>query len=132
MIHYYLQYIINTKTVKSFNLKKFINIYNVEKSGKTKIILYKSVTDSYKDFHNGTINYKVGTTVTCPDWNNEFTGECGYGLHLCGKPEQTQTFNKGKILKCEVAIKDIVVHNNPKYPTKVRCRKVKVLEEVKL
>jgi hypothetical protein len=40
------------------------------------------------------------------------------------------SYNKGKVLKCSVAIEDFVVYKND--ITKVRCSKVKVIEEVKL
>ena len=120
----------HTKTAK-FNLENFINIYNVPQKG-TKLTLFKIVQNDYTDFHTGQIKYKIGATVTCPDWNPDQKIECGAGLHLSPSPHYCKRFNKpGKILKCEVDVKDIVVHPNPQYPYKVRCKKVKVVEEIK-
>ena len=41
-------------------------------------------------------------------------------------PEDALRYNKGKIIKCKVNIKDIVVY--PYDISKARCRKVKVLK----
>lgn len=125
--------VIKTAKVKlnSFTLSKFIDRYAVEKEGKY-IILYKSVNpDTYCDFKTGKIKYEIGTTVICPDWDEKFTGECGYGLHLSPTPYFALAFNDGKVLKCRVKISDCRTVKNPQYPTKVSCKQVEVLEEVK-
>jgi len=108
------------------DIKSFTEIYKENVTGKT-MILYKSVQDNYTDFYSGKIKYEG--IVEAPDWNPDPAIQCGGGLHLSPTPELTQRYNVGKVLKCEVAIKDIVVYGHD--ITKVRCRKVKVLEEVK-
>ena len=122
------------KTAKVFkrklilhDIKSFIDVYNLEVKN-SKVILYKSVDpDTLCDFKTGKIKYEG--IVTCPDFDKSKDRECGGGLHLCPTPELTQIFNVGKILKCEVDLKDIVVYGQN--IQKVRCRKIKVIEEVK-
>ena len=124
--------IVKTKEYKTkFSIKYFIDKYDVEKAGKY-IILYKSVNpETYCDFRTGQIKYEIGKTIICPDWDENFTGECGYGLHLSPTPFMALKFNGGKVLKCKVKISDCMTVENPQYPTKVRCKQVEVLEEVK-
>ena len=50
-------------------------------------------------------------------------------MHLSPTLKEALLYNKGKILKCAVDLKDFVVY--AQNITKVRCRKVKVIEEVK-
>ena len=96
------------------------------------LLLYKSVNPkTYCDFKTGTIKYELGKVVTCPDWDEKFIGECGHGLHLSPTPYFALEFNDGKVLKCKVKICDCRTVKNPRYPTKVRCKQVEVLEEVK-
>ena len=116
----------------NFNLSNFINIYEVKKI-KAKLTLYKFVQANFTDFYTGKIEYKIGQIIKCPDWDNNEETECGGGLHLCPSVEDCKRFNNAKsghALKCEVDIKDIVVHPSPQFPFKVRCRKVKVIEEM--
>jgi hypothetical protein len=109
------------------DIKTFTDIYKENVNGKT-MILYKSVQPDNTDFYSGKIKYEG--IVECPDWDPDKNIQCGGGLHLSPTPELTQKYNQGKILKCEVALKDIVVY--PPDITKVRCRKVEVIEEVKI
>jgi len=91
------------------------------------VILFKSVQPtSLLDFFTGKIRYDG--VVECPDWDQNPLRECGGGLHLSPSPSLAQNHNKGTVLRCRVALKDIVVY--PFNITKVRCRKVEVLGEV--
>jgi hypothetical protein len=94
---------------------------------KKEIILYKSVRpDNHKDFYTNTIKYEG--EVICPDFDPDKTIQCGNGFHLSPTPEMAQFYNNdGTVLKCVVAIKDIVVYGLD--ITKVRCKKVTVLGE---
>jgi hypothetical protein len=96
-----------------------------------KIILYKCVDPAdNKDFYSHTIKYEIGKETICPDFDNDPERECGGGLHLCFTALETISFNKGKILKCLVNKRDIVIY---KYNIqKVRCRKVLPIAEVNL
>jgi DNA-directed RNA polymerase subunit RPC12/RpoP len=114
--------VVKTKQAK-YDIKEFAVIYG-SKNGF--MILYKSVQPNNTDFYTGKIKYEG--TVECPDWNPDKNIQCGYGLHLSPTPELTQRYNVGKVLKCKVALKDIVVH--PSDISKVRCRRVEVIEEV--
>ena len=108
------------------DIKSFTEIYKENVTGKT-MTLYKSVQPDNTDFYSGKIKYEG--VVEAPDWNPDPATQCGGGLHLSPTPELTQRYNVGKILKCKVAIKDIAVYGHD--ITKVRCRNVEVLEEVK-
>lgn len=77
------------------------------------VYLYHSVKDDYTDFYTGKIKFLIGTTVIAPDWDNDKKKECGGGFHLCATPEQTQSFHQGKIMRCKVKTRDIVVHPFP-------------------
>jgi hypothetical protein len=116
--------IINNPTAKH-DKKSFIAIYKDQiKNGKIK--LYKSVNpDTFCDFHTGKIKYEG--TVKPERWNPDKNIQCGDGLHLSPLPHLALNYNQGKLLVCEVDIKDFVVYPND--ITKVRCSKVKVIGE---
>ncbi len=112
----------------TYNIKSFCDIYQENMESKKEIILYKSVRpESHKDFYSNSIKYE--NEVICPDFDTAETRQCGGGLHLSPTPELAQSYNQGIVLKCIVAVKDIVVYGLD--ITKVRCRKVKVLGEMK-
>lgn len=67
-------------------------------------------------------------TVECPDWNPDPKIQCGNGLHLSPTPQNALAYHNGKVLKCEVAVKDLVVF--PSDITKVRCKRVTVVGAV--
>ena len=122
-----IKHLIRTKTAQTTK-REFLQIYKEQVQG-GKITLYKSVnSDDNCDFYSGKIKYEVGKIVTCPDWNPDKNIECGGGLHLSPTPREALGYNQGKVLKCEVDIKDFVVY--PSNITKVRCKKVKILEEL--
>ena len=107
-------------------LESFLDFYELKPTKAGFITLYKSVNpDTNCDFYTGEIKYEG--VVECPDWNPDVTIQCGNGLHLSATPEDALGYNNGKILKCKVNIKDIVVY--PHDISKVRCKKVKVLKE---
>jgi len=120
-----------TKSAESI-LNNFIKGYDV-KTENNKLVLYKFVRKNYTDFFTGTIEYKIGTIVKCPDWNSNADIECGGGLHVSPSIEFCKRFNNSKdghALKVLVDPKDIIVHPNPIYPYKIRCRQLEVLEEI--
>ena len=118
--------IINTKEILN-DIDTFLEIYQLEpKQGKVQ--LYKITRDNYKDYRTNMTEYKIGETIVCPDWDDDKDRECGGGLHLSATIKDAEQYNKGKILLCEVSVKDIVVY--PYDITKVRCKKVKVLREI--
>jgi hypothetical protein len=99
------------------------DIKKIAETSNGKIILYKCVNpETNCDFYSGKIEYKIGEEVIAPDFCPAPEIECGKGLHLCLCPSTTQIYNTGKILKCLVNIKDIVVYE--KSIQKVRCRAV--------
>jgi len=121
-----------TATVKvnpnvEYDIESFAGIYHANLTDNSTIILYKSVNpETSCDFCTGKIKYDG--TVTCPDWDPDPERECGGGLHLSPTPDLALSFNRGKVLKCEVALKDIVVYG--RNINKVRCREVRVIGEV--
>ena len=109
-----------------YDIKSLKIIYAENIDGKS-IILYKSVNpETLCDFYTDKIKYEG--VVICPDWNPGKNIQCGNGLHLSPTPEMALSYNQGKVLKCKVAIKDIVVHGTD--ITKVRCKKIEVIGEV--
>ena len=117
------------KKVAQWTKDSFCELYESQVKNK-KLTLYKSVNpDTFCDFQTGKIKYEVGEEIICPDWNSAKTIQCGNGLHLSPTPAMALSYNQGKVLKCEVDIKDFVVYATD--ITKVRCKKVKVIEEIK-
>ena len=117
------------KTTKAkYTKNDFLDIYDSKRIGKTKIKLIKSVNpDTLCDFYTGTIKYEG--IVNCSDFDDNENIQCGRGLHLSALPEQALSYNhQGKLLECEVNIKDFVVY--PDDISKVRCKKVKVIGEI--
>jgi hypothetical protein len=118
-------HIINAKQAQH-DIDSFTVIHQENLDGKY-IILYKSVNPrTLCDFYTGKIKYEG--VVTCPDWNPDRNIQCGNGLHLSPTPEMALSYNQGKVLKCRVELKDIVVY--PTDITKIRCKKVTVIGEV--
>ena len=110
------------------DLKTFKEVYP-ENVVDGEIILYKSVSPTnLTDFKTGKIKYEIGKTIDCPDFDPDKNRECGGGLHLSPTPELALNYNQGKLLKCRVKVKDMVIYS--KCITKVRCRKVFVEGEV--
>jgi hypothetical protein len=102
----------------------FLNTYQPDDKGY--VTLYKSVRpDTYCDFYTGKIKYEG--EITCNDWKEDDSIDCGYGFHLSPLPFMTQKFNIGKILKCLVHKDDFLVYHGS--IEKVRCKKVKVIGE---
>ena len=92
-------------------------------------VLYKSVKpDTLCDFQTGKIKYEG--VVTCPDWDKDPNRECGGGLHLSPTPGMALSYHTGKLLRCVVKPRDFVIYQAGDF-TKVRCRKVTVIGEVK-
>ena len=87
------------------------------------VILYKGVGDDYKS-PLGT-SYAPGTKPEAADWDDG-KAECGYGLHFCAHPALTVEFNRDakRFIACPVKVSEIVVHKNPRYPTKVKALRV--------
>jgi len=115
-----------------FNLNNFIRGYDV-KTENNKLVLYKFVQKDYTDFYTGKIKYEIGTIVKCPDWDSNVDRECGGGLHVSPSIEFCKIFDNsedGHALKVLVDLKDIIVHPNPQYPYKIRCKQLEVLEEI--
>lgn len=114
--------------IAEYNKKSFCQIYQDNFIDKDTIKLYKSVRpDSKKDFHSNTIKYEG--EVSCPDYDESPSRECGGGLHLSPLPHLALSFNQGLLLECAVKIKDFVVYS--KDILKVRCKKVTVIGEYK-
>ena len=108
--------------------KKFKDIFRVETDGQY-WIMYKSVQDNDTDFYTGKIKYENGKIAKAPDWDKNHKEECGKALHLSPQPWMTQRYNIGKIKKCRVKSKDIIIYPFPKMEDKVRCRAVEVIED---
>jgi hypothetical protein len=110
------------------SIETFCDIYKANMVGKAAITLYKVTKDNFTDHHSGKIKYAPGATVDCPDWDSNKNRQCGGGLHLSPTVDTALRYHQGKVMKCEVKIKDIVVYGPD--ITKVRCRRVRVIEEV--
>ena len=121
--------IIETNTIKHIN--KITDYFTKEEIKNKKVELIKIVDNDYYDFYIHTVKYEVGKIIECPDWKDTNEIECGNALHLSKTIQKAKKYNKpGKILKCEVLLSDMRVYKYG-YQDKFRCKKVKVLEEIK-
>jgi len=118
------------KTLKSLHdLNSFLAIKEIEPIN-GKVTLYKYVRDDFKDHYSGTLSYEPGGIVTEPNWDPDPERQCGRGLHFSASLRDAQGYNSsGRAIACEVAMEDIVIW--PHDISKVRCREVRVIEEVK-
>ena len=88
------------------------------------VILFKSVNKDFTSKHTDKVKYIIGKKLICPDWDANFTGECGCGLHLSPTVAQAISFhNDGTYLACRVYTRDIAsLPAYAKYPDKIRVR----------
>jgi hypothetical protein len=104
----------------------FCDFYDLPVRQNTWCKLYKRVKDDFSDYFSGTYKYYPGETVTALDWVSNERIVCGNALHLSATREQSLQWNEGgKLLKCEVNLRDMCVF--PYNITQVRCREVQVL-----
>ncbi len=93
-------------------------------------ILFKSVK---KDFttQNG-ISFKPHTKHEAPDWDANFTEECGRGIHYCPTVAQARTFrDEGVYVACRVKVSDMAdLPVFAQYPDKIRAKGGYTLYEV--
>ena len=86
-------------------------------------ILYKAVGDDWRGSHKTDVTYEPGSTPVAADWDGG-KAECGGGLHFSPRPWMAVEFNHAatRFVACPVAVDDIAVHQNPRYPSKVKAR----------
>jgi hypothetical protein len=93
-------------------------------------ILYKS---THKDFttQNG-ISFKPRTKHEAPDWDVNFTSECGKGIHYSPTVAQAKTFrDEGVYVTCRVKVSDMAdLPAFAEYPDKIRAKGGYTLYEV--
>jgi hypothetical protein len=82
-------------------------------------VLYKGVGDNWLSPKGG--DYTPGTVPQCADWDGG-KEECGGGFHFSPHPLMTLEFNSAatKFVACPVLLSEIAVHENAKYPNKVK------------
>ena len=83
------------------------------------VILYKAVRDDYHSAYG--FLYAFGTMPQAPDWDGG-RDECGGGLHFCSTPSAAHDFDNQatRFMACPIRVADIVIHQSPSYPTKIK------------
>jgi hypothetical protein len=116
---------------KPIAASEWLEVCGVEVKNK-KVILYKSVTSDFTDHKTRSIKYAIGKITTAPDWDADFKGECGKGLHLCPTIQQCLPFNNSNTyLACQVKVTDIAsLPAFAEFPDKIRVRACKPLYQV--
>ena len=98
------------------------------------IKMWKCTRPDGTDFRTGTINYDSNAEIICPDWVNEYHGECGHAIHLADCPSSARSFvnmdnlKTARLFSMKAKLEDCVCFGGlPNYPNKIRvraCRKV--------
>lgn len=100
------------------------------------MLLWKSARLDGTDFHSGAIDYTKAAEA--PDWDPEFDGECGRGLHLADSPDGARLFvpynefNKSeyRMFEVRVHVDDCICCGGlPQYPMKLRARRCEFVKE---
>ena len=99
---------------------------------KGKVILFKRVSKDFKTQEgskNETI-WKIGETLTVPNWNPK-DDECGEGkFHACSRPyfcDEFRSNSEDKYIAIKINKKDLFEWKRPIYPHKIAFKKGKVL-----
>ncbi|AUE22873.1 membrane integrity protector [Aeromonas phage Ah1] len=113
-------------------LFKFLEAKDIVVNDKGDVVAYRRVRNDYKDFHSGTVLYKVGTEVKMDRSKcDESSATCSRGLHLCSKGYLPHFHGgSGKILECTVSPTDIVSIPADYGSSKMRTCKMFVLREM--
>ena len=84
-------------------------------------MLYKALNANCSSGYG--FDYTPGTVPAAPDWDGG-KAECGGGLHFCSSPLHALAFfsDATRFMACPVRLKDIVVHKDAQYPTKVKAK----------
>ena len=119
-------YVLGDKTLSA---KEWLSACSV-KVNRGKVILYKSLSPQWTT-QNDT-HWEIGQRVIAPDWDINYDGECGRGLHFSPTVAQAKLFRDEKVyIACEVAVKDMAsLPAYAQYPDKIRARECKVLYQV--
>jgi hypothetical protein len=85
--------------------------------------LYKAVGDGFRSGWG--FLYEPGSMPEAPDWDG-MERECGGGLHFCSSPSSCHEFmsHPDHYLECWVKLEDLVVHDMPEYPNKIKGRAI--------
>ena len=101
-----------------------------------RIQLYKAVSENGLDFYTGKINYLVkNKDIIDPQWDIDYTQECGRALHLADSPEAARGFvsdnTKYRMLLVSANIDDCrCFGGSPDYPQKLRARACRLVREL--
>ena len=101
-----------------------------------RVQLWKVVREDGRDFYSGSVNYDTNKEIICPDWMNNYSQECGHGLHLADSPTGARSFvsygilKTARLFKVSANINDCVAYGGlPDYPMKLRAMKCRKVEE---
>lgn len=113
-------------------LYKFLDAKDIVVNDEGDVVAYRRVRNDYKDFHSGTVLYKIGTDVKMDRSKcDESSATCSRGLHLCSKSYLPQFHGgSGKILECTVSPTDIVSIPSDYNSAKMRTCKMFVKREL--
>ena len=108
------------------DISAYIQKWGLKKKGKFWVKMYKTVRENDTSFHSSGIHYEKGKTIVCPDWDENYNGECGRGIHLSPRIEEAEKYNQGKHKSFWVDIRHFKVY----VPNlmKIRGKIVKVID----
>lgn len=110
----------------------FLNAADITITDDGYILAYKVVQANYLDKYSGTIDNKVGTTVTMErsSVDDDDQRTCSHGLHLCSK-SYISGFGSGddRIVICKLNPRDVVSIPADYNDAKLRCCEYEVVAE---
>ena len=114
--------------IKKWCAMKGIKIKN------NRIRLWKCTNKTGHDFYTGNILYDTKKEIICPDWEDHYEKECGFGLHLADSQQAALYFAKGRpesrLFEVSANIADCKCFGgNPAYPMKIRAKKCRMVKE---
>jgi hypothetical protein len=126
---------ISTKVEYPSTIQGWLKLKGI-KPQRNQALLWKAVRPDGTDFKTGKLKYKIGKELVDPNWDADFTGECGSALHLSDSPSGARVFvpdeymESFKLLQVKVKLDDCRVYGGqPNYPMKLRARACKPIKE---
>jgi hypothetical protein len=131
----FIDKLLNNPSYRAVNsLYEFLEFGGIPITPVGKFLVYKKVSNEYKDIHSGLFDNSIGTTVNMNRFevDEDPDNTCSYGLHVCSF-DYLKNFGyraNDRVIICEVDPSDVVAIPKDYNNTKMRVCRYKVIGEV--